>query len=176
LVFTCYFPYARSRYEYQEDYTIGTIPEWNKDEDFDELMMQYVSMRTGSKYYNSWVYTGKLMPEFPGQLSNYNNSDYEIPNQEKGWIGYYNKDSDYVNFSEWIDASHIPSKTDEYGKFNNGVCNIYNAGDIPSPLRLWIEVPPKETEEVIIQLKDPTKEEETILGKLTIRPYSLIDS
>jgi hypothetical protein len=45
LVFTCYFPYARSRYEYQEDYTTGTIPEWCDDKDFDELMMRLRSYK-----------------------------------------------------------------------------------------------------------------------------------
>ena len=31
--FTCYFPFARSRYKYKEDYRLSTIPEWKDESD-----------------------------------------------------------------------------------------------------------------------------------------------
>jgi hypothetical protein len=36
-VFTCYFPFARSRYEYQEDYTVDNIHEWVDGSEFSTL-------------------------------------------------------------------------------------------------------------------------------------------
>jgi phage-related protein len=38
--FICYFPFARSRFPYLEDYTVSTIPEWTPD----YIKKDYVSL------------------------------------------------------------------------------------------------------------------------------------
>ena len=55
LTFTCYFPYARSRYEYDELYTVDNIHEWVSDDEF-YILLQDAGLNIDKVITNSAVY------------------------------------------------------------------------------------------------------------------------
>lgn len=150
-VFTCYFPFARSRYEYQEDYTVDNIHEWIAEEEEivlqDDANMTLNSLLAPARVYYDfidneeetvnakmvsneagldWVYDDSLLQE----------SDQTIDETDSGKFSQGLLDSDYNNFLEWIGGSRIPSNLN-YGKYSGGAYKLFNAGDMPIPFKIW---------------------------------------
>ena len=80
LSFVSYYPYAKSRYKYSNQYTNKNIPEWNSN---------------GTE------------------------------------------DGKYCNFEEWKDSVNLRNEG-EVDVFTNGKANLFNPGDIESPVRITI--------------------------------------
>lgn len=159
--FTCYFPFARSRYEYQQDYIVDNIHEWVDDtEDYvlreDAILVKeglLLSARVEYEFFDDedntvngeligdanqftdWLYDDSLLTDSEGEYdSTFTESEYGLLN------------SDYNNYSEWIESSRIPDNL-EYGRWDavNGCYHLYNAGDIPTPFKIWFRMPQNTT-------------------------------
>lgn len=153
-VFTCYFPFARSRYEYQEDYTVDNIHEWVDSSEFSTLeddagitvnsLMQpaYVcydfidveddTVNASTVSYDSsfdYVYDSNLLEESAEVLDETSN----------GKLQQGLTDSYLNNYNEWIEGSKIPSNL-VYGKFSGGAYKVFNAGDVPIPFKIWFKI------------------------------------
>lgn len=72
--FTCYFPFARSRYKWLSDYTIANIPEWNNDEFYNNKtewavgsgMLESSVITEDTLYYDS--YKGETGRDYIGYI------------------------------------------------------------------------------------------------------------
>lgn len=140
ITFTCYFPYARSRYAWQEDYTIANIPEWSDNADTSLA-------QCGNIYYDFEVEQDAV-----GALSNLTTMGFEWVSPTSLIIdmtdttaygitmngGIIPRDAEvgntYVNYDDWIESSHIPSRAD-YGTYDDATQSItlFNAGDVAMP-------------------------------------------
>ena len=143
--FTCYYPYARSRYVWQEDYTLENIPEWQSDEDFYSSNTKLNT--SGNLFYDfdieqpiNGILQG-LDSEFswvqPSNLLEPCNFIEDITDNSSIILFKY-ATSSYINYNDWIEASKIPSR-EAYGKYDetNHTLTLYNAGDIQMPIRIW---------------------------------------
>jgi hypothetical protein len=153
LVFTCYFPYARSRYEYYEDYKVDNIHEWVADEDFSALekdakITESSFLESATLYYdfidsedntvNASIASYERNFDYvydPGLLEE---SDFSPDATSTANMSYGLQDSGLNNKQEWIESSLIPSNL-VYGKYSAGEYKIYNAGDVPIPFRVWFK-------------------------------------
>ena len=156
LTFTCFYPYAHSRFLYQEDYTVDNIHEWVSDNDYyvllqDAALLDEGISKGGLLYYgysdNSGLFTG-------GVVGNDTEFDWVIPQSlltdaseislagvnSSVKIRLLDNNSAYINKNEWIVASGIPSNK-HYGAYQNGQIKMFNAGDIEMPLKLWFALP-----------------------------------
>lgn len=148
ITFTCYFPFARSRYAWQENYTIDNIPEWMSDEDW---MSTAPTAQKGTVFYDfdvpqdnpgivegdtasfSWVAPNPLLIPYT------DTTEWDDTMNGKLIMPSY-QDSPYVNYNDWIAASRIPSR-ENYGVYDPSThtMRIYNAGDIAMPTRIWFD-------------------------------------
>lgn len=143
--FTAYQPYARSRYQYIEDYTELTIPEWNEDnkylrDEFEEgiiypAIMTYdldegdsAKIIALEESFSQWLDETDLLVDSDLSLQGINS-----------YVRVFTEPSIYYNLMEWAEASQIPSEQ-EYGGYNNGAYHLYNAGDIEMPFKLYLEI------------------------------------
>lgn len=150
LNFTCFFPYARSRYEYQEDYIATLVPEWGKD--ITELayaagLTSDAKLKRAIVYYdaiddeqtslNAAVVSEEL-PEWPVADQVAQETSATFDETDNAGFEYGIEDSHYNNLMDWIMSSGIPSST-EYGRFDSasGTYKIYNAGDVEIPFQIW---------------------------------------
>lgn len=151
MTFTCYFPYARSRYAWQEDYTAENIPEWRDDSapeaklsdcgniyyDFDTEQDVDGALSNTTSVGFEWVQPTSLILDWGGD------TEYNVT--ANGGIILYEDErmytAPYRNFEEWIESSRIPSR-EEYGKYDatNHTLKVYNAGDIEMPMRFWFPI------------------------------------
>lgn len=144
-VFRCAFPYGRSRFEYQEDYVPANISEWAQvigQEDADTSDTQpYATL-----YYDfdevelaEEATTSLMSPDdflWIHDPSKVGTSDTELGRAPWAQLWFNLDYSKFCNYSEWYEASLIPSK-ELYGSFTNGEYRLFNAGDVPAPFRLW---------------------------------------
>ena len=137
LVFTCYFPYARSRFEYIEDYHEGNIPEWLPDDEFWQLQLKLLEKRHNkelafrmSKYIEYDFFespkVGKL--ESFDEVGSASSAQYGILKPMK---------SEYNNLDEWKNASGIPNR-ETTNWSNSEQFELYNAGDAPADITFWV--------------------------------------
>lgn len=144
--FTCYFPFARSRYAWREDYTLDNIPEWRTDDEFDGVLHLE---ENGNLYYDfdtEIATVGRLVGEEeefswvqPQSLLHTELMDAPDATVNSQIILHHYSDSPYVNYSDWIESSQIPSSS-EYGTFSNGRVTLFNAGDVPMPTQWWYRI------------------------------------
>lgn len=154
-VFTCYFPFARSRYEYQQDYVVENINEWVADEDFIALQKNAFVAKEGllkesvfeydliddenetitgvfqgkEDEFLDWLYDNSLLTDTTGTI--------DITTK----LSYYGLvDSELNNYDEWIESSKIPDNL-VYGKFSQGKYHLFNAGDVSIPFKIWFVLP-----------------------------------
>lgn len=130
ITFTCYYPFARSRFPYVEDYTIASVSEWCRDEEqaaynvlSDNLTGATVSL---TDYELQVSEDGVLIEPISGTPFSYLQS--------------LQSSSEYVNINEWLVASRIPSK-EMYNKWDGERYLLYNAGDLEIPFKLYFELP-----------------------------------
>lgn len=157
-IFTCYFPLARSRYEYQQDYVVENINEWVDDSNFYILQENAIVVKEGllnrsiiqydliddetetvtslmhgeQDAYEEWLYDDNLLIDAAGSLD-----ETCVPSQ------YGLIDSELNNYDEWIESSKIPDNL-VYGKFSQGKYHLFNAGDISVPFKIWFVLPDTE--------------------------------
>lgn len=143
--FTCYFPFARSRYNWQEEYNMFTIPEWHNDEnmidtncgniyyDWDVTQLAYGGLK-GEQNQFTWVSPQSL-------LLNSQDNEHDITENGKIILTEY-AESPFINYDEWIASSRIPSRED-YGIYDDGAhcITLFNAGDIEMPTQWWFLAP-----------------------------------
>lgn len=176
--FTCYFPFARSRYNWQEDYTLDNIPEWRtEDEIYIEDLTQYGNLyydfNTGQDALGAlqeeesefvWVEPRSLL------LHTLDNETDETENEFVEILTY--KPSTYINYSDWIESSQIPSRSG-YGVYSNNTVKLFNAGDVEMPTQWWFKMP-NGKKDYFISIGDNPKLEITQLEKnIAPSPYGL---
>ena len=129
LTLTCYFPFARSRYPYIEDYTVGSVIEWISDE---EEALNGDLERGGESNY------AELSEYFVD--SSIDESALITDEEEGAFLASY-EESKYVNLLEWKDASRLPSKR-LYPLWSEEECTLYlyNAGDIETPFKIYYSI------------------------------------
>lgn len=163
ITFTCYFPFARSRFSWQEDYNLDNIPEWRGrylDEQLaeNEEWIDEEDVCGGNIYYDfdveqlvvgriteldypfDWVEPESLL--IPDTI--------ELDNTLNGRISVFRYAySRYENYTDWIESSKIPSRED-YGKYDTTTHSIklYNAGDVLMPSRWWFRIDPDDKEKI----------------------------
>lgn len=184
-VFTSFSPFARSRYEYIEDYVVELVHEWvstqeeevlTRDAKFTpESQIENASIAYGfvshnkdsingsvameDKHVDDWLLIERLKRSGTGA-----SIDYSESTTDNGGIYFALDDSFFNNLGEWQASSELPSN-ETYGFFQNGECNIYNAGDVPMPFSLWVKMP--ENGEVIERLLVECEGKKIILNNIT---------
>lgn len=146
LVFTAYYPYARSRFQYIEDYTEINIPEWterNKYFSTDDksgviypAILEYgysiedntAFIQATENSFKEWLDEVDLLIDTENYMQDINS-----------FVTVFAESPPYINLEEWKEASQIPSSS-EYGNYENGKYLLYNAGDIPMPFRLYFPI------------------------------------
>lgn len=144
--FTCYFPFARSRYAWQEEYNLENIPEWRNDDEFDgilhlkengnlyydfDVIQSAIGRTVGEEAQFAWVNPQSLLQTELLQAPD--------ATMNSKLIMWHYSESPYVNYNEWIAASQIPSRED-YGVYQNGAITLFNAGDVVMPTQWWYRV------------------------------------
>ena len=156
LTFTCYFPFARGRYQWQEDYIVDNILEWqdeNNNFDYEAEGWEEVSddadAYTGHLYYDFDIdqeivgSVVELSENFdwiePKSLFIYKSQS--LPNSNSGVTIFRYKPTSLINYNDWITSSKIPSHAN-YGKYNPSTHSIklFNAGDVLMPTRWWFRI------------------------------------
>lgn len=145
LTFTSYSPYASSRYEYLEDYTLENIREWIDESGWfageaDDIIYPAIL----SHGYADSVDTGSIIgaeEDFWQWLDNTNllrTTDKTVKNVFS-YIDVFPEEGMYYNLDEWREASQIPHRP-PYGIYDEttGIYKLYNAGDIPTHFRLYL--------------------------------------
>lgn len=142
--FTAYYPFARSRYEYYEDYKKENIPEWLEESDFpseDGKIIIYPAILTydlpdgdsakliTEEHFLSWAVDADLLTTSDLDLTGIN-SYVEVLAE------YY----EYGNRDEWIVTSLIPKRSEGYGTYTSGAYKLRNAGDIGMPFKIYFEL------------------------------------
>lgn len=145
LVFTAYYPYARSRLQYIEEYTEDEIPEWNDDKYLADDSYEYLiypaileygySTADNTAYIQSTEDSFKLWLDDVDLLVDAEGSIYNI----NSFVRVFTGPGIYNNLAEWEEASRIPSNT-KYGGYGSGKYVLYNAGDISMPFKLYLPI------------------------------------
>lgn len=169
-VFTTYYPFAQSRYLYIEDYTQENIREWVEDDFFlnkeNEEGFIYPAILTYDylesddtaiiasfeKYFDDWLEESNLLVSSDLDLAEINSS-----------ISFCFGNGLYWNLDEWQEASKIPSNK-EYGDYSAGKYKLFNAGDYPTPFRLYLAIG-ETPQTVTIQCADSKIELSSIAAK-----------
>ena len=145
IIFTCYYPFARSRYSYIEDYNVMSIQEWVSDSD--ENAFEILSGRDRSVGYETSGYYFKEVDNEGATVL------YGI-DASLSKVSIYSDSTEYVNISEWEAASRIPSKK-IYSRWNPETkeYRLFNAGDLQIPFKLYYELPSLPNEAITIELQ-----------------------
>lgn len=117
--FTCYFPFARSRYECLDSYTISTVPEWRDPKDYYADATKYAKAaylvdsdgRIQMADEDAPTWKGVEVIDVAGTLENSANARLA---DERAGI--------HENKEEWADSSGLPISL-----------NKINCGDLPMP-------------------------------------------
>lgn len=142
--FTAFYPFARSRYEYIEDYIVENIHEWI---DAGSLLVNEFEEGIIYPAILSYGYTdGKGTGSIIGLEDSFNlwledtdlliDSDIEIFGINS-FVDFFIGNGVYYNLDEWREASKIPS-SEVYGIYSQGVYKLYNAGDVDMPFQLFL--------------------------------------
>ena len=143
--FTALYPFARSRYQYVEDYSKENIREWIEEGDLYEpgvheviypAILEYdfseEELEDGTGYlitFDDWLCEQHLMTDSELDLTRINSS-IEV---------FYNYNS-LGETNQWINESKIPKKEEGYGEYSAGKYKLYNAGDLEMPFRIYFSV------------------------------------
>ena len=144
--FTVFYPFARSRYEYIEDYTQENVQEWIEansllTNEFEEGIIYPAILsydHADGKSTGSIIGTEGSFSLWLEETDLLTDSDVEIFGINSV-IDFFLGNGAYYNLDEWREASRIPSG-ENYGTYSNGAYKLYNAGDMPMPFKLRIPV------------------------------------
>lgn len=117
--FTCYFPFARSRYECLDDYAVSTIPEWRDPKDYNADASKYAKAaylvdsdgRIQMADEDAPTWKGVEFLDVAGTLENSANA--KLADEKAG---------SFENKEEWAASSNLPT-------FSSKI----NYGDLPMP-------------------------------------------
>ena len=165
--FTCDYPWARSRFPYQEDYIVDRIHSWVTIAD-EEVLNNDAKVAAGRDVDSGSISYDLLSdePEWKNPTTGTLNSTIQMSDEDfeewlyslsitttskHGWteadkqVGYSTmvvglEDSSFNNKEEWLESSGIPSNL-EYGSYTNNAYKLYNAGDIAMPFQVWFKAP-----------------------------------
>ena len=184
-VFTSFSPFARSRYEYIEDYIVELVHEWASVQEEEVLIRDakftkesqlenssiaygFVSHNSNSingsismedEHVDDWLLTERLKrPNTGSQI------DYSEDTTDNGGLFFALEDSFSNNLAEWQESSELPSN-ETYGFFEQGECKIYNAGDVPMPFSIWVKMP--ENDEILEKLEVECEGKKIVLDNVT---------
>lgn len=143
LSFECYFPYAKSRFSYLEDYNYNNISEWAMGEDIDKKMPLFGNPK-------KCVSVAHIHSPINNNVQIYANNE-SLP-------GFSKYDSDIlfntpaanvaladVNVHLWAEASGIPSRQ-QYGNLYfsedklQASIQLINPGDVNAILKVWLKI------------------------------------
>lgn len=144
--FTTFYPFARSRYEYIEDYTEENITEWIDSnsllvDEFEEGIIYPAILSYGySEADNTASIVGnedsfRMWLDDMHLLTDSSLPIYDI----NSYVDFFLGNGAYNNLEEWREASGIPSQ-EEYGKYDQGAYKLFNAGDVPMHFQLYIPI------------------------------------
>ena len=172
--FICYFPFARSRFSYLEQYTINNIAEWIPHDIKDDYINLDTYQTVTEEKYGHTVFSLKNALQFaradtPREtdleqifgVENVTISDlYESSlNPYCGSLETYTTDAAI----DWIDANEVPS-LQEYGIWNvKGdsycECTLKNTGDIEAMMGIWIALPNSSSKVFNVEVNGYIKDE-----------------
>lgn len=144
LVFTAFFPFARSRYEFLDDYTFENIREWIDPngqlagEAIPDIIYPAI-LSYGEEITDSAGRIVAVEQDFQQWLTEMEllmDSEIQSTSIESS-IDFFADNGMYYNLEEWAEASCIPYK-DGYGYQGDGQYNLYNAGDLPISFKLYL--------------------------------------
>ena len=165
ITFTCFYPFARSRYNCIEDYTTISVPEWVSDADQDK--------------YNV-LENGEYSKNVVGYLEILNIDDYatiDFVDDNGGNVETYDVNTNYVNVSEWQTASQLPSKKEIGWKGDENKFIIQNVGDLPILPNFYFYLS-SAPQNIVITLGTKTLQIQNIVAKIknaSYDKYLLID-
>jgi hypothetical protein len=147
LTFVSTYPYARSRYEYIEDYNGLNVPEWVEDDsylfsddkeiaiypallEYDFSDLESAEIQGVEEEFNFWLKNEDflLLSDTDSDLINVNSV-----------IEFFSYTPQYSNLTEWRVASALPSNQ-QYGKISAGKYHLYNAGDVEMPFSIILPI------------------------------------
>ena len=143
LIFTTYYPFARSRYQYIEDYNLDNIPEWRNYGDLHKQDEKEVIQPAILQYdFEEDDDTGSLISFFPLFVEWLDNTDLLTDSDVdlsgvNSYIEILDRYSGKGNLDEWKEASKIPSRALYTGSFSDGIYDFYNAGDTKMPFKIY---------------------------------------
>lgn len=143
--FVTYYPYARSRYEYIEDYTEENIIEWDekgkllRDDLTDDIIYPGIlsydlsdedaaTIIAFEDSFKTWLEETDLLTNSDSVFDDFNS-----------YVSVFQEPGTYNNLIDWREASAIPSR-ESYGHYADGKYFLYNAGDVPIPFQLYIPI------------------------------------
>ena len=197
--FTCYFPFARSRYRFEADYTLNNIPEWKEESDIN--LSEWIEASGMSKDIFTEADAGlHLSQETYDELAQIMTGGFSTENdaiEPEPLVNSFieiNEDDIFLDDSSevYLEADgeistpwgsvEYPSDTSCYGVFSNALFRqeepsggdftgfiTYNPGDVETDWRLVAPVSDLYSG-IIIRLVD---EDDNELGRLDLNPVIL---
>ena len=133
--FVCYYPYARSLYNFIEDYL---ATQW--DSIYYNLQDEIPGGIIGDQEDLRNMFLDVILETYSPSQTDLNDS---FPNgTKKSSFDFEATFFDFLenylknNVEEWREAARLPSK-EEYGNIENQQVKLFNAGDLPMPICIW---------------------------------------
>lgn len=146
LMFTLYYPLARSRYQYLEDYTQISRSELTEDRYYtlpDEVSkitqpaILFDDESEGAAVIEGWE------GDFEDWLKEQELLDLDTVPDERivdSYVSFFNASVEALwEEQEVLLENDLPSRRD-YGHYSDGKYHLYNCGDLPMPFKLYIPI------------------------------------
>lgn len=154
LTFTAYYPYARSRYLYIENYNELNIKEWNSENKYlhhdisnEVILPAIITYDFGEDESAKIVGLEHNFKAWLDDISLLVTSDLDL-NDINSEVDIFGEKTVFNNLEEWRESSRIPSMED-YGQYIDSYYHLYNAGDISAPFKLYLPITSTPTDFVI---------------------------
>ena len=141
IVFTCMMPYAKSRFNFIEDYNADNIHTWAKQENLSILREDaFQNKRENCEY--ATVVLDEFNEDGSFGLDSINAvyGEFETYEQNTALATKKVVEEGESNIVEWLVSSDLPSN-EQFGHLINQECHIYNAGDLPISFKAWYRTP-----------------------------------
>ena len=146
-IFTLYYPFARSRYQYIEDYTTTTRPELSEDkystlpDEVAEVARPAILFEAESAEGNAYVEGWE--GDFEDWLVEQNLIDLDsIPDKEitDSYISFFNASQEALWESEEVYLENELPSRENYGHYQDGKYYLFNTGDMPMPFKFYVPI------------------------------------